>query len=123
MMINSQIHLQLYVRFSIEGMTPGLWPQLAKALGPCAPYLLSPPEPYWKMPDCLGFHIGFHTDPELVWILVRALAPQGWQIFGDDYDLSAVWNPGHGEALVHADVRWAELQLTRRESDAHSGLP
>lgn len=114
-MTTASIHLQLYVRFDIDGMTPGLWPLLAKALGPCGPYLLSPPERYWKMPDCLGFHIGFTTDPELVWRLVRALAPQGWTLSGDEYDLSAVWNPGDWAALVHRDVKWAELQLTRRE--------
>lgn len=114
-MMTASIHLQLYVRFDIDGMTPGLWPMLAKALGPCGPFLLSPPERYWKMPDCLGFHIGFRTDPELVWILVRALAPEGWRLFGDEFDLSAVWNPENGAILIHQDVQWAELQLTRRE--------
>ena len=111
------ITLQLYVRFDIDGMTPGLWPQIARALGPCGPQLLEPPEPYWKMPDCLGFHIGFDTDPELVWRLVRALGTRGWYESGDEYDRSAVWNPGQGPALVHPDVRWAELQLTRREEE------
>ena len=121
--MTTSIHLQLYVRFSIDGMTPALWPQLARALGPCGPYLLSPPEPYWRMPDCLGFHIGFTTDPELVWTLVRALSPEGWRVFGNEFDLSAVWNLVDGPVLVHEDVRWAELQLTRRGSHNFPLLP
>lgn len=101
--------VRVFARCGSVGEAPGLEAQLLQALAAFQAVPQGTPQRYGKMPELFEFTFTAPGAQHLAAMV--SLCPQGWAAFGDEHDLSWVWNAQPGATLLHGQVRWAELLL------------
>jgi hypothetical protein len=109
---------QLLLRTMVAAADPtqalALQARLMRRLQAWAPQAERPPERYWKIPQWVELTLGLAPATPASVDQLLAMQTQGWSVYGDEYDRSAVWNAAPGVVWLLPELQWAELILTLR---------
>lgn len=67
------------------------------------------PRQYWKMPELFEFKYRLSSSTRNIWDELVSAPSNGWEVFEDPEDRSAVWNRVDDRVFLAPSVRWAEL--------------